>query len=255
MELERFDQRELKSNEVELDNEKLQNSLENGGSMELPEQTESFEQPIHESFEQFAHLSEYNEIVTDLEMAEQIAEYIESVEELKYEKWSTLTPRERVAVLNKVEQEIARIEHRPPLRVNTEIMRLTSLGYQSAGQSRIALNSLYVNMNKPEVHREVIDTIIHEGRHAYQHYNVDVRCIHESMAEVEQWRENFYDPRYGYFKYYGQKIEIPFGDNKHYDAAWRLYYYQPVETDARRFAGDVLHKLEQQGFVCTKKDR
>lgn len=43
----------------------------------------------------------------------------------------------------------------------------------------------------PNIHKEVINTILHEGRHAYQHYNVDVKCIHESGAEVETWREKF----------------------------------------------------------------
>lgn len=43
----------------------------------------------------------------------------------------------------------------------------------------------------PYYHRQTIDTVVHEGRHAYQHYNVEVRTVHESDAEVASWRENF----------------------------------------------------------------
>ena len=253
MELERLEQRELNSQEIESTSEKLQNSLENSGFEAPREQIEAIESSANEQFEQLLRPNEYNEIVTDLEMTEQIAEYIESVEELRYENWTKLSPAERMAVLNRVEQQLAKIEHRPSLRVDSEMMSPRTLGYQCAGLSKIALNSMYISMDEPEIHRAVIDTIIHEGRHAYQHYNVDVRCIHESMSEVEQWRQNFYNPQYGYYSYHGQKIEIPFGDNKNYDAAWRLYYYQPVETDARKFAGDVMLKLEQKGMVCASK--
>lgn len=96
----------------------------------------------------------------------------------------------------------------------------------------------------PNIHKEVINTIIHEGRHAYQHYNVDVKCIHESGAEVETWRENFYDSQYLYYRSTGQRIVIPYNDGSLHDVDFRLYYYQPVEIDARNFAGDVMTMLD-----------
>ena len=254
MEFERLEQKELNSLEIERNMDGFQQTLENtGDSGPSVEKQEMFEHAPNESLELFYNPLEFSEIVTDLEMTEDIAEYIESVEELRYENWVNLSPAERVSVLNKVEMQLAKIEHRPFLRVDSELMAPKTFGYQSAGEHKIALNSLYVNANRPEIHREVIDTIIHEGRHAYQHYNVDVRCIHESMYEVGQWRENFYNPKYGYYSYHGQKIEIPFGGDKHYDAAWRLYYYQPVEIDARKFAGDVMSRLEESGFVSTSR--
>ena len=190
---------------------------------------------------------EGSEIVTDLEMTEGIADYLETVSELKFENWNKLTLAERKDVLNKVEQHIASIEHRPPLVVDLEKMPLKTLGYQSALKHKIALNSEYVRSNNPNIHREVIDTIIHEGRHAYQHYNVDVKTIHESSAEVETWRENFYDSRYKYYQSTGQKIMIPYNDGKLHNVDFRLYYYQPVETDARNFTKDVMTRLEGKG--------
>lgn len=196
---------------------------------------------------------EQTEIVTDLEMTEGIADYLESVEEIRYENWSKLSLEERAAVLNRIEQKIAEIEHRPAVRVFVEDMKANSLGYHSNTEHKIALNAKYVGANNPNLHREVLDTIIHEGRHAYQRYNVDVKCIHESASEVKQWEKNFYDPEWGYYSYRGQKIYIPFSDGKIHDVGFRLYANQPVEIDARNFASDVLARLESKGVVTSSQ--
>lgn len=196
---------------------------------------------------------EQTEIVTDLEMTEGIADYLESVEEIRYENWSKLSLEERAAVLNRIEQKISEIEHRPAVRVFVEDMKANSLGYHSNTEHKIALNAKYVGANNPNLHREVLDTIIHEGRHAYQRYNVDVKCIHESASEVKQWEKNFYDPEWGYYSYRGQKIYIPFSDGKIHDVGFRLYANQPVEIDARNFASDVLARLESKGVVTSSQ--
>lgn len=192
---------------------------------------------------------ETTEIVTDLEMSEGIADYLETVEEIKFENWSKLSLEQKTEVLNRIEQHVAAIEYRPALKVELEPMKPRTLGYQSASEHKIALNSMYVASNNPGVHREVLDTIIHEGRHAYQHYNVDVKNIHESGAEVATWRENFYDPRYQYYHSTGQKIIIPYNDGSRHDVDFRLYYYQPVEIDARNFAKDVMSRLEEKCII------
>lgn len=189
------------------------------------------------------------EIVTDLEMTEGIANYLESVEEIRYENWSKLSLEERTEVLNRIEQKIAEIEHRPAVSVFVEDMKANNLGYHSNTEHKIALNAKYVGANNPNLHREVLDTIIHEGRHAYQRYNVDVKCIHESASEVKQWEKNFYDSEWGYYSYQGQKIYIPFSDGKIHDVGFRLYANQPVEIDARNFAADVLARLEDKGVI------
>lgn len=203
-----------------------------------------------ENLEALQSRLETTEIVTDLEMAEGIADYLENVEEIKFENWSKLSLEQKTEVLNRIEQHIASIEHRPALKVELELMKPKTLGYQSASEHKIALNSMYVASNNPGIHREVLDTIIHEGRHAYQHYNVDVKNIHESGAEVATWRENFYDPKYQYYRSTGQKIIIPYNDGSRHDVDFRLYYYQPVEIDARNFAKDVMLRLEEKGIIA-----
>ncbi|MBO5134120.1 MAG: hypothetical protein J6K05_05440 [Bacteroidaceae bacterium] len=198
--------------------------------------------------------SEHLEFLTDLEMTESIADYLESVEELKFDKWVTLSIEQKAKLLNDIEQNIASIEHRPALRVELEDLEPRSFGYQDEDNHKIVLNSRMVGLNSVPMHREVIDTIVHEGRHAYQHYNVDVKCIHESAAEVSTWRDNFYDPEYKYYQSTGQRIMIRYNDGSVHNVDFRLYYQQPVETDARNFAKDVMIRLEERGVIAREAE-
>ena len=204
------------------------------------------------TLEEFLNRSENLEFLTDLEMTENIADYVKSVEKLRYDKWCTLSLEQKAELLNEMEKNIAAIEHRPALKVELENMEPRSFGYQDEYNHKIVLNSRLVGVNSAAMHREVIDTIVHEGRHAYQHYNVDVKMIHESSSEVKTWEQNFYDPEYQYYQSGSQKILIPYHDGSIHDVDYRLYYYQPVEIDARNFASEVLSKLEEKGVVCVK---
>ena len=226
------------------DNGKIENLQSLCDSCEIIE----FKQDAKEISEVGEHHIEGCEFVTDFDMTEGIASYLENVEELHYENWCNLSLEERAHLLNQIEVKIAEIEHRPPLDVEVHDMDSKTLGYQDSTNNKIALNSLYVNSNDPTSHREVIDTIIHEGRHAYQHYNVDVKTIHESWSEVQSWKENFYDPNYKYYTSTGNWVLIPFNDGRIHNVDFRLYYYQPVEIDARDFAADVMKKLEGKGI-------
>ncbi len=207
------------------------------------------------TLEEFLNRSENIEFLTDLEMTENIAGYLESVDKLKYDKWCLLSLEQKAELLNELEQNIAAIEHRPALRVELEDMESRSFGYQDEYNHKIVLNSRLVGVNSAAMHREVIDTIVHEGRHAYQHYNVDVKMIHESSSEVKTWEQNFYNPEYQYYRSGTQRIYIPYNDGTIHDVDFRLYYYQPVEIDARNFAGDVLTRLEEDGFVTSKQNQ
>ena len=231
-------------------------NLESNVESATIEETSDIDESVIDSREQIEWYNpglEQTEIITDLEMTEGIADYLESVEEIRYENWSKLSLEERAEVLNSIEQKIAEIEHRPAVRVYVEDMKANNLGYHSHTEHKIALNAKYVGANNPNLHREVIDTIVHEGRHAYQRYNVDVKCIHESASEVKQWEDNFYDSEWGYYSYQGQKIYIPFDDGKMHDVGFRLYANQPVEIDARNFASDVLSRLEVKGIVTSSQ--
>lgn len=191
------------------------------------------------------------EIITDIETIKGVADYLETVKELRYKEWTKLTVQERLIVLNSMENGIAKIEHRPAQRIKIEDMDSKCMGYHCYTEDIIAINTKYLVSANPLSHRRVIETILHEGRHAYQHYNVDVKSIHESLSEVKEWEKNFYDPQWRYYSYKGQKIYIPFDNGETIDVGYRLYANQPVEIDARNFASEVLRKLEGKGIAIS----
>lgn len=217
-------------------------------AVELSEGTEP-RTLISESLEKMEKIRLFGktECLNDAKVTDEIAEYLSGVEDLKFENWKKLTVEERTELLNRIETKIAKIEHRPPLPIKVEKMKPWTFGYQDNANKLIALNSLFVMSDTKKAYSEVIDTILHEGRHAYQHYNVDKKCVHDSLSEVNTWRENFYDPKYKYYS--GSSLVVVIGPKKVGDVGYRLYYYQPVEIDARNFAADVMLKLKKKGFM------
>lgn len=168
--------------------------------------------------------SKYLEAPGDLEQISQIGDYLTGVDELKFENWQTLTPSERLDVLQKAEYQIAEIEHREPCPITIKDMPEGHLGYFSPSEKTITLNEKYLNANDANSYIETLDTLIHEGRHAYQDYNMTEREVHPRGGEVTNWKWNEYELGYQDAMFYG----------------FEAYAMQPVETDARAFAEDVL---------------
>jgi hypothetical protein len=98
-------------------------------------------------------------------------------------------------------------------------------GYFSASNKSIALNADLLAVDNGELLKEMINTIVHECRHAFQHKAIECpeQCGVDSSVALE-WMENF-------VKYISPELD-PFG-----------YYYQPVEFDARNFTTLVLDGL------------
>lgn len=194
-------------------------------------------------WEQFRHKIEpkYLEAPSDKEQQEQIAEALCDMEELDFDNWTKLSVKGKVEVLNKLEQRIADIEHRPAATIRAEEMDPDLNGYELDGEIALNKENLQNTDLSPENLEKVLETMIHEGRHAYQEYNVNERMVHSSEAQVESWRENYEvlgyasgDPIYNSifgFEYTNDGL-------RHVGA--RLYYYQPVEIDARQFAADTM---------------
>ena len=75
--------------------------------------------------------------------------------------------------------------------------------------------------------------MIHEGRHAYQNYNLEQREVNSDSYSTFEWRQNMED---------GYKSPEIYG--------FRAYWTQPVEVDARAFAQDVLDIYkESKGYL------
>ena len=191
----------------------------------------------------------YLEVISDREQIESIADYMVSVEEIRFDNWKDLSLEQQVDILNQMEQRIANIEHRPAATISAKELDAKTYGYQL--EDSIVINSKYLNASasSPEMLEQMLNTLIHEGRHRYQHYNVDERLVHDSIGKVNSWRENFYE--LGYKD--GSPIHIiefgPIGlftNERLSDEGKRLYYYQPVEIDAREFAMDVMHEYHKE---------
>lgn len=190
----------------------------------------------------------YLESISDIEQQERISSYLAEISDIRFENWSNRSVSEMVSILDNMEHQIARIEHRPAAVVSTEKMDVDTFGYQQDG--KIVINTYYLELSQknPQMLDHMLETLLHEGRHAYQHYNVEERMVHQSAAAVETWRENF--EVLGYRD--GSPVRIPIAGPFSYtnkglaQIGARLYYYQPVEIDARVFASDTMNKYHQK---------
>lgn len=190
---------------------------------------------------------QYLEAPSDKMQKEQIAAAMYEMDELRFENWTKLSLKGKVEVLNALEKTIATIEHRPAAEIRAEKMDPDLNGYQLDGGVALNEDRLLKSDESPEVLQGVLETLIHEGRHMYQHYNVEVRQVHESGAEVGSWRENFEELGYAsgdpiYFHVLG--FNYTNEGLAHLGA--RLYYYQPVEIDARVFAADAMSEYRNK---------
>jgi len=185
----------------------------------------------------------YLEAPSDKIQQEQIADVLCNTDELRLDNWKNLSLEDKVASLNQLEKRIADIEHRPATVIRSEEMNDDDLfGYQLNGDIAINEKVLMASNENPVSLDKLLETLVHEGRHAYQQYNVNERIVHQSKAQVETWRENC--DMIGYWD--GEPIRIPIIGSLTYTNTGlehlgaRLYYYQPVEIDARVFASDTM---------------
>lgn len=172
----------------------------------------------------------YLEAPADSVQIEQAAEAMEKIEGLSFKDWKNLSFEQRVAILQLVEGVVAEITHRPSCAINTKKMGSKNYGYFSPSTGDITLNSRYIKSDSYADYKECLDTVIHEGRHAYQHYNLTQREVHPREGDLANWKSNEFE--YGY-----QSAQIN---------GFKSYWLQPQECDARAFAEDVLKKYLEE---------
>lgn len=181
---------------------------------------------------------EYLEAPVDKVQWTEVGEQMCGMEELRIENWQELSLEQRLDVLQRIENAAAFIEHRPACEVKMAKLASNTNGHFVPGDG-ITINTsrLVASAASQESLDKLLETLIHEGRHSYQYYNISTRMVHSSPAQVAQWAENW--PNY----FDGESIEMsglhvrtPFLRQ----TGFRLYYYQPVETDARMFAADTV---------------
>lgn len=162
--------------------------------------------------------------------ATEISEAFLENPELQFENWKELSPEERLEVLQNFENEVARIEHRDALPIRSDDLGNCVYGQYSPQTNDITINESLLESDSKEDYLQALNTYFHEGRHAYQFYNLTTERIEPNSELYQSWDVNlnvlgYNSGDYGYFGY-------------------EEYYTQPVEVDARVFAAEVMNKLD-----------
>lgn len=173
----------------------------------------------------------YIEAPQDYVQIEQVSEILSDCDELKYANWENLELSEKESLLNSLEERIAEIECRSACPIRLVPLEEGQWGGYNPVTKDITINSIYAERSDFGTYREIIDTLVHEGRHAYQDYNVNICETHPRHSEVESWAETMGG---GKWEYWGDCSTM---------LGQRLYEQQSIEIDARNFAADVLDKL------------
>lgn len=143
-------------------------------------------------------------------------------------QWRRLTVEERLAAAQEVENRQAALSGRAPIPVSIDrTLDKNVLGGYSSIDRTIGLRAEYFRghiLPSPQFSpAALLDTLLHEGRHAYQHALVENPAAENLASDLFQtWKINFSPFAY-----------IPGGI---------MYFQQAIERDARMFA---LHEMRR----------
>lgn len=149
------------------------------------------------------------------------ADSLSQIESLRPETWHQLDGAERLAVLQDVENRMASVQGRPAVPIRMQAMPPGVYGGYARGQG-ITLSEEHLASNDI---RELVDSVVHEGRHAYQDHAIQTPGFVSDERLVETWRSNW--ENYLTAEEYGQE----------------LYESQPIEQDAWHYAARIADAL------------
>lgn len=179
---------------------------------------------------EFLRMDETREFAPSMEIQVlEIKDAFLDVPELQFDQWKELGMEERIEVLNDFEAKIAEIAHRTPMEVRHEAMDDNVKGYFD-GKS-LALADRFLLDDSYDSYKETLATLFHEGRHAYQDYNLNVERVEQSAEMVESWNVN------------NNILGYKNGENIIPELGFLEYYTQPVEVDARVFSEKNVNTL------------
>ncbi|MBG0787348.1 MAG: hypothetical protein H0S79_19835 [Anaerolineaceae bacterium] len=156
----------------------------------------------------------------ELETEGQIADSIDSltqISEIQPENWEGLESDERLSALQSVEDSMSEIQNRPSVAIEAVEMGPGQFGGYDGNS--IKINQEHLDGGQPV--DENVDTIIHEGRHAYQEFVVNNPETITDQSVAQSWSDNF--ENYLDLQTYGAE----------------LYNSQPIEQDAWSYANSV----------------
>jgi len=167
------------------------------------------------------------EEVVEEEVAEEFDEEIQGtvdrldeIENLEQDNWDNLNAEERLNTLQEIEDYAAEIQGREPI---------TLISNQDLGPGQFGGfdgENIHINASHLESDMEIdefIDTVLHEGRHAYQQYAVDHPGVEPNQELVNEWAENLKPGNY----------------LRPEDVGQESYQNQPIERDAWNFANQI----------------
>ena len=201
------------------------------GGMEHLEFLETTENRMDGGIPDFIKFDETKEFAPSMEVqAAEIRDVFFDMPELQFDNWKELSCGERVDALNRLEEKVADIAMRIPLEVKSETPDNNVMGFCD-GKS-LTLSDRLLTSDSEASYAQVLNTFFHEGRHAYQDYNLAVERVEQNKELVESWRVNF------------EILGYDDGDRLIFkDLGFYEYYSQPVEVDARVFAETVCNTL------------
>lgn len=145
---------------------------------------------------------------------------LKGIEDIRPNVWIEASETERLGALQQVESSMADIQGRPALDVISNQMPQNTFGFFDGNSINISADGL-----RSDDVAENVDTVVHEGRHAYQLYAVEHPGFHANNYEVEAWSDNF--DNYLRAEDYGQEV----------------YATQPVESDAFAYGSAIRQGL------------
>lgn len=127
---------------------------------------------------------------------------------LQPQAWERLDRDKRLAALQEAENMIAGVQGRDPLPVRVQ---------EGAGEGEYGgYNGREILVGQRSIEKgpvnEVVNTLAHEGRHAYQDYAMEHPDVHHDPDEVAAWRANIHvtgyiDPEVDPVAYRNQPVE------------------------------------------------
>lgn len=155
-------------------------------------------------------------------ISQETIEYIFEKTDFSKQHWEGLNDIGKMRELQMLESNLAELEGRgvkdieltdPSFfeKVMTKLTGAMRQGYYDPTTQKIYINKQL--LNSPEDIKKVVNTVAHEGIHAYQDACIRGEAKHYNDAEVEEWRENWKPGNYlnaniyGYELYRNQPLE------------------------------------------------
>ena len=158
------------------------------------------------------------------------------IEMFAQETWAGLSAERRLDALRRLEAQTARMSGRTPLDVRVmQEQRGGMMGYYDHRMRSMYLHPRYFHSDGLNLGdftaAAAVRTVLHEGRHGFQWISVAGGSDRVPQDTLLEWAVN----QCCYFS--GSASD---------DRTMALYFFQPVEMDARRYARETAEELQRQ---------